>query len=140
LEWFYGGAFEAFWNGQTPGKRALGLRVVRTDGQPINALQAVMRNVLRAVDAMPLLPVGIFLVPTYQLGLFVSLLSDRYQRLGDLACGTMVVVEERQRLRGVTRLEEPAVKALAAQLPANFIAGRSLARALAKYVERRKYF
>ena len=50
---FYGGLFETFWNGQTPGKKACGLRVLTVEGQPINALQAVLRNLLRDVDAMP---------------------------------------------------------------------------------------
>ena len=54
LFWFYGGLFETFWNGQTPGKRLLGIRVITLDGQPINALQAILRNVLRIVDAQPL--------------------------------------------------------------------------------------
>ncbi len=53
VEWLYGGLFETFWNGQTPGKRLMRLRVVSIDGQPINAFQAVLRNVLRAVDALP---------------------------------------------------------------------------------------
>jgi len=44
LSWFYGGFFETVWNGQTPGKRLLGLRVLTVEGQPINALQAVLRN------------------------------------------------------------------------------------------------
>src|SRR5687767_1931680 len=46
MSWFYGGFFETYWNGQTPGKRMLGLRVVCVDGQPINGLQAVLRNIL----------------------------------------------------------------------------------------------
>ncbi len=54
ISWFYFGLFETFWNGQTPGKRLFGLRVLRTDGRPINAMQAILRNVLRAVDAMPI--------------------------------------------------------------------------------------
>ncbi len=49
LFWFYGGLFETFWNGQTPGKRLLGIRVLTLDGQPVNALQAILRNVLRIV-------------------------------------------------------------------------------------------
>ena len=61
MSWFYFGLFETFWNGQTPGKRLLGLRVLTIDGEPINALQAIVRNVLRSVDAMPLLP----LLPGY---------------------------------------------------------------------------
>ena len=55
LFWFYGGLFETFWNGQTPGKRLLGIRVITLDGQPINALQAILRNVLRIVDAQPVM-------------------------------------------------------------------------------------
>src|SRR5258708_7207746 len=44
LDWFYGGIFETYWNGQTPGKWAMGLRVVSYNGQPIDAKQAVLRN------------------------------------------------------------------------------------------------
>ena len=47
VHWFYGGVLEAAWNGQTPGKRAMGLRVVTIDGQPIRAWQAMLRNILR---------------------------------------------------------------------------------------------
>src|SRR5437868_48515 len=76
LDWFYGGFFETYWNGQTPGKWALGLRVVSCDGQPIDARQAVMRNILRAVDMLPI---------AYQLGLITAAANKRFQRLGDLA-------------------------------------------------------
>ncbi len=54
VHWFYGGLLEAVWNGQTLGKRAMRIRVVTVHGQPIRAWQAVLRNVLRVVDAMPL--------------------------------------------------------------------------------------
>ena len=50
LSWFYGGLFEAYWNGQTPGKRVMGLRVLSTNGRPIDGFQAVLRNLLRTVD------------------------------------------------------------------------------------------
>jgi len=131
LSWFYGGVFEAMWNGQTPGKRWTRLRVLTFDGQPINASQAVLRNVLRAVDAFPAL---------YVLGLITTAMNDRYQRLGDLVCGTMVVVEERKSLFGVTRINEPEVIRLAGYLPANYQIDRELSRALSAYVERRKTF
>jgi len=132
LEWFYGGVFETFFNGQTPGKRLLRIRVVCIDGQPINGLQAVLRNVLRVVDAQPLV--------FCQVGLLAATISDRFQRLGDLVCGTMVVVEERQRLHGLTPTGEPEAPRMAALIPANFQASRTLARALAAYVERRRMF
>jgi uncharacterized RDD family membrane protein YckC len=136
LDWFYGGAFEALWNGQTPGKRLLQLRVVTTDGQPITAWQAVLRNVLRAADAMPSSPMG--LVPTFQLGLLAMTFNRRFQRFGDLICGTMVVIEEPHRLYGVLRVGEPGALALAAAIPANYIVPRGMARALSAYVHRRQ--
>lgn len=133
VTWFYGGLFEALWNGQTPGKRLMQIRVLSIDGQPINAMQAVGRHLLRAVDMLPV---------CYLLGLLAAAMNNRFQRLGDWACGTMVVVEERQWLygHGVIRLGEPGVKRLAEQIPANFQPSRSLARALAAYVQRRRNF
>ena len=141
LEWLYGGLFETYWNGQTPGKRLTRLRVVSTNGQPINGFQAVLRNVLRAVDAMPIVPLfGALPVPTYQLGLLATMLNDRYQRLGDLACGTMVVIEESPTRYGVIAIEEPDAIRLAGLLPATFQPSRSLALALSNYVARRRRF
>jgi len=136
--WFYGGLFETFWNGQTPGKRAMHLRVVSTTGQPINALQAVMRNILRSVDSLPVFP---FEVPAslYMVGLISCALTRRYQRLGDLACGTMVVIEQTETIRGIARHDDRKVIELAAALPVQFSVGRSLAQALAMYVERRRH-
>ena len=146
LEWFYGGVLEAYWNGQTLGKRLMGIRVLRTDGQPINGLQAVMRNFLRLVDLMPFLPLGALVgqegpwaLPTGLLGLVVPMLNERFQRLGDLACGTMVVVEERGWLLSAVRLEDPRVPRLAAELPPNFQVVGKLPQALAAYAERRQY-
>jgi uncharacterized RDD family membrane protein YckC len=127
--WFYGVLFETFFNGQTPGKYVLGLRVLTDNGQPINGLQATLRNLLRAADLV---------VP--MIGLFVTALNRKYQRLGDLVAGTMVIVEERQWLTGVAKLDDPRAIQLAAYLPPNFVVMRSLAKSLATYVERRRFF
>lgn len=132
ISWFYGGLFETYWNGQTPGKRLTRIRVIGTDGQPVNGLQAILRNLLRAIDCQPL-----FL---YQFGLFSALMNDRFQRLGDLAAGTMVVVEEREWFQGILRIDEPEVLRLAQRIPPSFQATPSLARALAAYVQRRLAF
>jgi uncharacterized RDD family membrane protein YckC len=146
LEWLYGGVFETYFNGQTPGKRILGIRTLTVDGRPINGIQAVLRNILRAVDMMPLLSLEIwglpsmYVVPTYVLGLVAMAVNPRFQRLGDLVCGTIVVVEERRWFRGVIKLEEPEAAQLAALLPVDLQPSRTLARALAAYVERRRYF
>jgi len=127
--WFYGALFETFLNGQTPGKYVLGLRVLTDSGQPINGLQATLRNLLRAADLV---------VPI--VGLLVTALNRKYQRLGDLVAGTMVIVEERQWLTGVAKLDDPRAIQLAAYLPPNFVVSRSLAKSLATYVERRRFF
>ncbi len=132
LAWFYGGLFETYFNGQTPGKKMMGIRVLSIDGQPINGLQAVLRNVLRAIDSQPVI--------FYQVGLLTAMMNDRFQRLGDLACGTMVVIEERHWFQGMVRTGEPEAAQMAARIPAGFQVGRTLARALAVYVQRRRTF
>ncbi|MBN2294192.1 MAG: RDD family protein, partial [Pirellulales bacterium] len=131
MDWFYGGFFETIWNGQTPGKRMMQIRVLSSDGQAINALQAVLRNVLRAADVLPF---------GYLLGLLTASMNDRFQRLGDLACGTMVVIEERQWLGGVAQVQDPLVHRLAAEIPISFQPDRALAQTLAAYVGRRLNF
>lgn len=131
LNWFYCGLFETYMNGQTPGKRLTGIRVLTTEGQPINAMQAIMRNLFRGADLFPALPV---------LGIIVMSLNGRSQRLGDLVSGTIVVIEQNSWLTGVARLEDPRAIQLAGYLPPNFVVGRPLARALATYVERRRFF
>jgi uncharacterized RDD family membrane protein YckC len=145
LDWFYGGLFETYWNGQTPGKRMMRIRVVSDEGQPINGWQAVLRNFLRAADALPLVTafnVGEAAIPfqTYLLGLVTASMNDRYQRLGDLAAGTMVIIEEPQRHYGMVPMNEPEAIRLAGELPTGFTASRGLARALAAYVQRRQTF
>lgn len=80
--------FEWLWNGQTPGKRLLKLRVIREDGRPITLWEAVARNLLRIFDAVP----G-FVVPVYSVGLISIFFNRRDQRIGDLFAGTVVVRE-----------------------------------------------
>jgi uncharacterized RDD family membrane protein YckC len=80
--------FEWLWNGQTPGKRLMKLRVIREDGRPITLWEAVARNLLRIFDAIP----GGF-IPIYSLGLISIFLSSRDQRFGDMFSGTVVIRE-----------------------------------------------
>ena len=140
LAFFYGGLFETYWNGQTPGKRLMQIRVVTTEGQPINGLQAVLRNILRMADMLPFLVVEAQFLGLYQAGLLTAMSNRRFQRLGDLVCGTMVIVEEKPWLQGVLRFAEPEVARLAGILPVAFRPGRTLVRALAAYVQRRQNF
>jgi uncharacterized RDD family membrane protein YckC len=81
---YYAG-FEAFWHGQTPGKRLIGLRVLSVAGRPARIDQALVRNLLRVVDQLP----GV-----YAIGIVSMLATQRSQRLGDLAAGTVVVHEK----------------------------------------------
>ena len=83
----YGIGFEAFWRGQTPGKRLLRLRVMDAGGLRLDVRQVVIRNLLRAVDALPQL---------YLVGGVACLATARAQRLGDLAADTVVVRAERR--------------------------------------------
>ena len=80
--------FEWLWDGQTPGKRLLKLRVIREDGRPITLWEAIARNLLRVFDATP----G-FLLPIYSVGLIAIFLSSRDQRVGDIFAGTVVIRE-----------------------------------------------
>lgn len=77
--------FEWLWNGQTPGKLLLRLRVIREDGRPVTFWEASARNLLRALDMMP--------APFYSIGLVSLFLSARDQRVGDFVAGTVVVRE-----------------------------------------------
>jgi uncharacterized RDD family membrane protein YckC len=77
--------FEAIWNGQTPGKRFGQIRVMKDDGRPISAYDAIARNVLRIVDEMPTM---------YMVGVISILISKQNKRLGDYVAGTVVVHEK----------------------------------------------
>lgn len=87
LEWFYPVFFEVFKGGQTPGKKSMGLRVVNEDFTPIGWSASVIRNLLRAADFLPLF---------YVAGLVSMALTGRFQRLGDLAAGSLVVYVDSQ--------------------------------------------
>jgi uncharacterized RDD family membrane protein YckC len=89
--------FEIVWNGQTPGKRLVGVRVIRENGYPIRPVDAVIRNLVRIVDWLP---------ATYGIGVLTMLLNTRSKRLGDFAAGTIVV---REGARGAASVLIPAV-------------------------------
>ena len=86
VQFAYDVLFETLASGRTPGKRWTGLRVVKLGGAPVGFLASALRNVLRIVDALP----GFYLV-----GILSVLFTKNNQRLGDLAAGTIVVVDRR---------------------------------------------
>ncbi len=77
--------FETLSSGRSPGKRAAGIRVVRLGGEPVGFLASAVRNAMRLLDFLPFL---------YGVGLFSIVASDKNQRVGDLAAGTIVVREQ----------------------------------------------
>ncbi|MFZ5879360.1 MAG: RDD family protein [Chloroflexota bacterium] len=82
--WGYYIFFEILWNGQTPGKRWVKLRVIRLDGTPVSVVEVVVRNLVRLVDFMPF---------AYAFGVATMFVTEKSRRLGDLAAGTVVVHE-----------------------------------------------
>lgn len=82
--WGYYIFFEIYWNGQTPGKRWVGLRVIRIDGTPVTPAEVVIRNLVRTLDLLP---------TAYGVGVVTMFINEKSRRLGDLAAGTVVVHE-----------------------------------------------
>jgi uncharacterized RDD family membrane protein YckC len=82
--WGYYLYFELLWNGQSPGKRLLRLRVVQTGGRPITFNAAAIRNLVRLIDFLPFF---------YGVGVLTMFVDGQARRLGDLAAGTLVVKE-----------------------------------------------
>jgi uncharacterized RDD family membrane protein YckC len=81
--WFaYSALLEAFWNGQTIGKRLFHLRVIDQDGLPLRVEQAWVRNLMRVFDALPF---------AYLVGGLSVMSSPLMQRFGDRVAGTLVV-------------------------------------------------
>ena len=115
-------AFEWLWNGRTPGKRALGIRVVRDGGFPVDFPSSVVRNVVRVLEAG---------LGFYAISAAVVLLSPQNRRLGDMAAGTIVVRDDRFEAADGFALVETA-DPLVRDVPD---AERELVR---RYVERRE--
>jgi uncharacterized RDD family membrane protein YckC len=100
VQWIYFMLWEAL-RGTTPGKMALGLAVVTTNGRPIGFREAALRNLLRAADALP---------TAYVVGVACQAATDRFQRLGDLVAGTMVILPERPAAKRALALHPPATE------------------------------
>lgn len=84
LQWVYFNLFEWIWNGQTPGKRLLHLRVIKVDGSPVSGIDVLLRNLSRPIDTLG--PMGL-------IGLLMIFVNRKAQRLGDLMARTLVIHE-----------------------------------------------
>lgn len=76
--------FEILWNGQTPGKRKAGIRVIKDSGRPLTPSETIGRNLMRIVDWLPFF---------YAVGMVSAFLTKGNKRLGDLVVGSLVVRE-----------------------------------------------
>jgi uncharacterized RDD family membrane protein YckC len=103
IEWFYPVIFEIH-NGATPGKKAMGIKVIQDSGIPVTPAASVIRNFLRIADFLPFL---------YAAGLIAMMCNREFKRLGDLAAGTLVVYQDEKRDRSAPpsdRVEKPPVE------------------------------
>jgi uncharacterized RDD family membrane protein YckC len=99
VEWLYPVLFELLPGAATPGKRAVGLKVLMDSGLPITPAASLVRNLLRAADFLPML---------YGFGAVAMLLRPDFKRIGDLAAGTLVVHTGTAHLDGPLPEAEPA--------------------------------
>jgi uncharacterized RDD family membrane protein YckC len=104
--WGYYIFFELLWNGQSPGKRWVGLRVIRADGAPITLAESIIRNLIRLVDFLP---------AYYGIGVVTMFVNSQSRRLGDLAAGTVVVYD-----KAAISLASLASQPTVAQTPSTF--------------------
>lgn len=94
--------FEIFWRGQTPGKRLIGIRVIKETGRPLAVAETIARNLLRILDQLP---------GFYAVGLVSAILNKQNKRLGDFVAGSIVIREESLRtLRSGWQAEEPLMR------------------------------
>ena len=107
VQWVYFVVLEGL-TGRSLGKRAMGIRVVTTTGRPIGFPAAALRNLLRAADALP---------TAYLAGVASMAITSRFQRIGDLVAGTMVIVPEVARVASPIVLRPPAEPRELATLP-----------------------
>jgi uncharacterized membrane protein SpoIIM required for sporulation/uncharacterized RDD family membrane protein YckC len=136
LMWGYFVLFEAIWDGQTPGKRRMGIRVVQDGGYSVSFAASAVRNLVRIIDMQP----GV----SYAIGIVAAATSRSGKRLGDLLAGTMVVHErvlQAPTTEGKSITTDGALPAsLAAALtePEYELLGRFLARRGALDADRRR--
>jgi uncharacterized RDD family membrane protein YckC len=106
--WGYYIFFELLWNGQSPGKRWVGLRVIRVDGMPVTAVEVVIRNLVRLIDLLP---------TAYGVGVVTMFVNDKSRRLGDLAAGTVVIHDRPVNTLGELGRQSNSLDTLQAHVP-----------------------
>ena len=146
--WFYGAVMETYCNGQTWGKRWTQLRVLSADGHSIDGVQATLRNFFRWLDIAPIVAFATIFqtegqiggsLPTCLFGLIMMTLSTKYQRVGDLVAGTVVISETSKPQPHLAVFTDDRVQGLAELIPNSFVVPPSMAKAIADYVDQRRF-
>lgn len=125
VTWLYSVLFEVLWNGQTPGKKVFGLKVINDNGTHVGWSASLLRNLLRLFDSLPFF---------YGVGMTVALANPHGRRLGDLLASTVVVYADKT--RGKTeRLDLGVVEAVSPPVALT----REEQQAVLSFVERRRF-
>ncbi len=139
INWFYFFLFEWLNRGRTPGKMILSLRVVALDGTSLDVVQIAVRNLLRVADMFPMPALGMAFTATYGIaGLTTFITGKSFQRLGDLAAGTVVIRRKREVNDRISVVDHPRIKELAGQLNMRKVPSPTLTQALNDFVARRR--
>ncbi len=107
IYWLYPIIFEVFRNGQTPGKKSLGIKVVHHDGTPVSLSSSFVRNILLIADFLPFF---------YTAGFLSMLFNKDFKRLGDMAAGTVVIYTEKENKEDPIPTAKPRAPAVALTL------------------------
>jgi uncharacterized RDD family membrane protein YckC len=132
FQWVYFNLFEWLWNGQTPGKRLLNLRVIKVDGSPVSGIDVLLRNLSRPIDTMG--PMGL-------IGLVMIFVSRKAQRLGDVMARTFVIHETKIDWSIFDQVERPTILPGTTTVPVTAIRLTSAQwELLHRYLNRREQF
>lgn len=145
LSWLYGALFEYMYRGQTPGKRLMGIRVVMADGRSASLVAALVRNLCRTADIMPVyvwnltgdVGEGVVPIPLFMSGIACMLITKKFQRLGDVAANTIVVVVEPEYINRIGDLRDERMDQIAGSLPSELVLQPATVQSLSLYIDRR---
>ena len=140
LEWLYGAIFETIWNGRTPGKFAMGLRVVRTNGSPGQFPDFLLRNLVKGVDFLPgiSIPGTPLFIPTFGISLVAMTVDPKLRRIGDWVGGTVVIIEERSKVLAEVKLHHAVTDEERETLPVRVRMSREEIQVVEEFLRRKK--
>jgi uncharacterized RDD family membrane protein YckC len=101
IYFLYHPILEVALRGSTPGKRMAGIRIVSRDGGPPGISALLIRNIFRLIDSLP---------AAYMLGLISCFVTANRVRVGDMAAGTLLVLDNAAAEKALLRIEALAAR------------------------------